>query len=145
VDGEDLVVRNVIMTCFGGSYDTGDDGQTESGVPDTGALPTPMVALPIRSSEAATAGSPLAFTGPHIPWGTPVTVWLEAAGEATAKGPYPLDDNGPLVARYPTHAIDANPSVAHAFSPDYPVDKLANSWEMAGVSYRIHGAAKYIS
>lgn len=145
VDGADLVVRNITATCFGGSFDSGDSGDTESGVKNTGALPPPMVALPIRSTEAATKGSPLAFKGQHIPWGTGVTVWREADGESTAKGPFPLNDNGPDVLHYPTHALDVNPSIAHMFSPSMAVRDLPNKWSMSGMSYRIHGAAKYIS
>src|ERR1043165_8825212 len=61
IDGDDLVVRNIYATCFGGKFDLGDNGQTESGVMNDG-FPTadadPMgVALPIRSTEASTRNS----------------------------------------------------------------------------------------
>lgn len=36
VDGDDLVVRNITATCFGGMFDSGDNGETESGVPNNG-------------------------------------------------------------------------------------------------------------
>ena len=148
VDGDDLVVRNILATCFGGEFDSGDDGQTESGVMNDG-FPTadapPMgVALPIRSVEAATRGSPLAFAGTHIPWLTTVKVWREADGESTAIDCL-LIDNGPDVLVYPSHALDLNPNVALHFSPGFDPRKIANDWSGAGFSYRIIGAAKYVS
>lgn len=145
VDGDDLCVDNILATCFGGQYDSGDDGQTESGVLNNGSDPTLMgIALPIRSTEASTSESPLAFKGPHIPWGTQVNVWRTADGET--KGVIcKLIDNGPDVRDYPNHALDLNPNVAAYFAPDFDPKKLANEWSGEGFSYRIIGGAKWIS
>ncbi len=143
IDGEDIVVRNVIATCFGGAHDSGDDGQTESGVLNNGSNPELMgVALPIRSTEAATAGTPLAFPGPHIPWKTPVMVWRDDAGEDSALACI-LIDNGPDDKKYPTHALDVNPNVALKLTPGADPLKVANEWGESGISYRILGGAKY--
>lgn len=145
VDGEDLVVRNIKATCFGGADDAGDNGETESGIMNNGSDPKLMgVALPIRSTEAATRNSPLAFKGPHIPWRTPVRVWREKDGEAAALTCI-LIDNGPRVSEYPTHALDLNPPAALYFSPDFDPKEVANKWGGDGFSYRIIGGAKWIS
>ena len=148
VDGDDLVVRAIHATCFGGKFDTGDNGQTESGILNNG-FPTadayPMgVALPIRSTEAATRNSPLAFKRSHIPWKTVVQVWREADGEETSVDCI-LIDNGPDVSNYPSHALDLNPNVALHFAPDVDPTKIANEWSDDGFSYRIVGGAKYVS
>lgn len=146
IDGNDIVVRNVIATCFGGKFDAGDNGQTESGILNDGSDPNLFgVALPVRSTEAATRPSPLADpVKPHIPWRSSVMVWRESEGEQTAIE-CELIDNGPDVAKYPTHALDLNPNVAHAFAPDFPVEKLANEWEGQGFSFRVIGGAAYVS
>lgn len=145
IDGDDLVVRNIKATCFGGAYDAGDNGQTESGVMNDGSDPNLMgVALPIRSTEAATKDSPLAFKGPHIPWKTKVIVW-RGDEETAAKIECALLDNGPDVSEYPDHALDVTEAVAAMYSPEIPRNKLANTWSMDGFSYRIIGGAKYIS
>jgi len=148
IDGEDLVVRNIKATCFGGKFDAGDTGQTESGVDNSG-FPTadayPMgVALPIRSVEKATRGSPLAFKGPHIPWLTKILVWKEDEGEDTAVEGI-LIDNGPDVSRYPDHALDLNPNFVLHYEPDFDPRRVANHWSGEGFSYRIVGGAKYVS
>lgn len=143
MDGADLVVRNITASCFGGAYDSGDNGRTESGILNDGSDPSLMgVALPIRSTEAATRTSPLAFAGPHIPWFSVVKVWREAEGEASAVRCV-LIDNGPDQLRCPTHAIDLNPNVALKFSPGFDPRRIANEWLGHGFSYRIPGAAKY--
>ena len=145
VDGEDLVVRNVKATCFGGKFDAGDSGETESGVMNDGRDPKLMgIALPIRSTEAATRLSPLAFKGPHLPWNTLVKVWREEDGADTAIT-CRLIDNGPDVRRFPAHALDLNPNVAAHFAPGFPVRKLANQWSGSGFNYRILGGAKWVS
>lgn len=148
VEGDDLVVRNIKATCFGGRFDSGDNGETESGVmnngfPTAGAYPM-GVALPIRSTESATRDSPLAFKGPHIPWKTTVRVWHEADGESNGYDCI-LIDNGPDVSKFPTHALDLNPNVALLFAPTFDPRKLADDWSGEGFSYRIVGGAKYIS
>ncbi|MDR3406399.1 MAG: hypothetical protein P4L99_28195 [Chthoniobacter sp.] len=143
IDGQDIVVRGVLATCFGGGHDQGDNGETESGIPNDGRNPHLLgVALPIRSIEAATAGSPLAFPGLHIPWESEVRVWRDADGEDTAIVTQ-LIDNGPNDRKYPTHGLDMTVSAAHHFAPHIPVELLANSWEGEGFSYRIKGAARY--
>jgi hypothetical protein len=148
IDGLDLVVENITATCFGGMYDSGDNGKTESGFNNRGDDSTQsntcQCALPIRSTEAATRNSPLAFKGPHIPWLTVVKVWRAADGEGTAIKCV-LTDNGPLYAQYPTHAIDLNPPAVQALGTNIPIQKLANTWSESGISYRIIGGAKYIS
>jgi hypothetical protein len=143
VDGPDLVVRGIRATCFGGGFDTGDDGQTESGVMNDGRNPSLLgVALPIRSIEASTRPSPLAFPGKHIPWLTPVTVWLEANGEQSAIRCILIDD-GPDVLQYPDHALDLTVAAASHFAPGFPIKRLANEWSGRGFSYRIVGGAQY--
>ena len=148
IDGNDLIIRNVTATCFGGKYDAGDDGQTESGWRNNGdgsdQSNTFQVALPIRSTEAATSCSPIAFKGPHIPWLTPVMVWREQDGEQTAVKAI-LTDNGPDVSKFPSHALDLNPPLALHFAPYFALSQIANKWEGTGFSYRIIGGAKYIS
>ncbi len=99
IDGDDLLIENITATCFGGGHDAGDSGATESGVWNDGRDPHLMgVALPIRSTEAATRNSPLAFKGPHIPWLTKVKVWRVADGEESAVE-CRLLDKGPMVSR----------------------------------------------
>jgi hypothetical protein len=146
VDGDDLVIRNVIATCFGGAYDKGDNGQTESGVLNDGSNDILQVALPIRSTERATRDSPLAFKGPHIPWKTEVKVWRESEGEETAISAI-LTDNGPDYLHFPTHAFDCNPLLALHFNHNPRINMLnvANLWASSGMSCRIVGGAKYIS
>lgn len=148
IDGDDLVVRNVTATCFGGPFDSGDDGRTESGVdnrgyPKAGAYPM-GVALPIRSVEAATRSSPLAFKGPHIPWLTKVKVW-KGPDESWRSVDCILIDNGPNVARFPEHALDLSPNVTLVFAPQFNPRLLADQWSGYGFSYRIIGGAKWIS
>ena len=148
VDGDDLVVKNITATCFGGKYDLGDNGETESGWKNNGdgseQSNTFQVALPIRSIERATQSSPIAFKGQHIPWLSVVKVWREQYGEETAVKAV-LTDNGPDISRFPNHAIDLNPPLAQHFAPYFPLNKIANNWEGTGFSYRIIGGAKYIS
>jgi hypothetical protein len=143
IDGNDLVVTGIKATCFGGRHDAGDNGLTESGIRNDGSNNLLLCALPIRSLEAATKDSPLAFPGAHIPWRTPVIVWRE--GEEHNGIACLLADNGPDVSRFPTHALDLNPQAALHFSPGYDPVKIANEWSMDRMCYRIVGGAKFIS
>lgn len=143
VDGDDLVVRCVKVTAFGGGHDTGDDGRTESGLMNDGRDPHLLgCALPIRSTEAATRVSPLAFKGPHIPWQTNVRFWEgddEQDGVDTV-----LIDNGPDEVKYPTHAGDLTVYAASLFAPHIPIHEVANRFAMT-LSYRIIDGAKWVS
>lgn len=143
IQGADIIMRNVIVTCFGGAHDLGDNGQTESGVLNDGSDPNLMgCALPIRSTEKATRNSPLANANkPHIPWGTEVRFWRGDVEKAVISTK--LIDNGPDVATYPTHLGDLTEAAAAKFSPNIPRDKLANGFS-AVLSYRVIGGAKYI-
>lgn len=143
IDGADVVVRNVTVTCFGGDYDTGDNGETESGVRTRGNPGIMGCALPIRSTEAATRRSPLANAcKPHIPWLTEVHFWGNGIPESDPVI-CRLLDNGPDVSRYPTHAGDLTPAAAAKFAPHIPLERIANEFE-ATLSYRIIGGAQYV-
>ncbi len=144
IDGPDILVRNVIVTSFGGGHDSGDDGRTESGVMNDGRDPNLLgCALPIRSTEKATNKSPLASRlKTHIPWNTEVRFWQgedEITGIITR-----LIDNGPDVSKYPTHAGDLTVYAAHFFNPAIPVRDMANRFEMI-LSYRIIGGAAFVN
>jgi hypothetical protein len=144
-DGNDILALNVIVTCFGGGYDSGDNGQTESGVLNDGSDPNLLgCALPIRSTEAATKGSPLACaTKPHIPWGTLVRFWRADMPESTGIT-VKLIDNGPDVKKYPSHAGDLTVAAAAHFWPNTSRCLLPNNFEMR-LNYRVIGAVPYTS
>lgn len=144
IDGDDILIENVKATCFGGPYDAGDDGQTESGIMNDGSNSIKQIALPIRSTEHATACSPLANPRkPHIPWETICSVWRASEGEGSARRAM-LTDNGPDVALYPDHAMDFNPELVLDFEPDADPKKVANNWMGVGFCCRIPGGAKYV-
>lgn len=141
-DSDDIVVRNVKVTAFGGGNDAGDNGQTESGVLNDGSNPSLMgCALPIKANESATKNSPLAFT-PHIAWHTKVRFWQGQAESAAIETE--LIDNGPDVQRYPDHAGDLTVAAAQKFAPSIPLKDMANKFEMT-LSYRIIGGKKFIT
>jgi hypothetical protein len=157
IDGNDLLFSGLV-TAFGGIEDVldgSDDGATESGQPtaikvngqwrDTGLL---GCALPIRSTEAATVESPLAFKGPHIRWGTLVKFWpvgqaepeLQLGLPPSAANTFPLVDNGP---EYSTgHVADLTKFAAAVFAPQMPLDRLTSDFEMK-MNIRVIGGAKY--
>ena len=147
VDGADLVVRNIVANTLSAAITTAAIMVSpESGLRTRGNLGLLGCALPIRSLEASTRLSPLAFKGPHFPWFIPVKVWREADGEDSAllleKG---LIDNGPDVLKYPTHALDLTVAGRRHFAPEIPLIKIADDFELSGLSYRIVGGAQWIS
>lgn len=128
VDGEDLVVENIRMTCFGGYEDTGDNGQTASGMP-TKHRPEPFgCALPILPSVNSTSNSPF----PLLPWGTVVHV---VVGEIEFF--CPLIDNGP--GKETGNALDLAPRCARLLK----ADATANNFEAVG-SYRVLKGATFL-
>jgi hypothetical protein len=154
VQGDDIIFSGVV-TAFGGIEDCEsgqDDGNTESGQPtavlkdgqwqDTGLL---GCALPIRSIEAATKQSPLAFKGPHIPWGTLVKFWPvteDEPAQIVGQNTFPLVDNGP--ATWTQHVADLAKFAAAIFAPTMPADKLTSDFAIS-MNVRILGGAKFVS
>jgi len=132
IDGDDLVVRNIVATCGAGLSARVDYGSDETFL---------GVALPVLGRHPATAGSPLAFPVP-IPWQTVVTVWREADGEDSALTCH-LVGNGPDVSRWPTHALDMSEALVARFEPAMKgMRQPAGSfWTGLGFSYRVHGVA----
>lgn len=89
VDGDDLVVRNVRATWFGGDDDPNDDGQTASGVNTKDNALCMGVALPMNGYNSHICqGSPLI----KFPWNTRVKVYNHGTG---AVAYLPLIDIGP--------------------------------------------------
>lgn len=128
VDGDDLVVVNGRATAFGGYDDSGDDGQTASGMP-TRHIPEPFgCALPFLPSVNSTSNSPF----PLFPWGTVVEV---TCGSIVFY--CPLIDNGP--AKQTGNAIDLCVRCARLIDPK----ATANSFE-ATVSFRVLKGATFL-
>jgi len=140
IDGADIVVEDIVITCFGGAYDPQDDGRTASGVntkrnPNIAAVSLPM---DIGACSPHTQGSPL----PRIPWGTPVAVTIN--GQTVKFGSGVIDIGPGKQASKPgePHALDLTPGAAAVFAPGVPFRKLASCFEERG-SFRIIGGAKY--
>lgn len=128
VDGEDLVVNDVRATCFGGYSDSGDNGETASGMP-TKHRPEPFgCALPILPGVQATSGSPI----PLLPWGTVVHVMC---GEIEFF--CPVIDNGP--SKSSENGLDLCVRCAKLINPN----ANANNFE-AKVSYRVLKGATFL-
>jgi hypothetical protein len=128
VDGDDLVVKNVRATAFGGYDDAGDNGETASGMM-TKHTPEPFgCALPILPNTNATSGSPF----PLLPWGT--VVYVEC-GDVSFY--CPVIDNGP--AKSTGNGIDLCVRCAKLIDPK----ATANNFE-AVVSYRVIKGATFL-
>ena len=126
VDGDDIVVRGVPATWFGGANDPEDDGETASGVNTKKRPNIQACALPL--SYGPCAGSPI----PKVPWGTKVEVTHLASGKQII---VPVIDLGP--ARDTGHGIDLTVTAFEEFAP-LLTGKIV-------VDYRILGAARYVT
>ena len=135
VDGNDIVVIGARATCFGGSNDSQDNGETASGTstkfnPLMQACSLPMIYT--GTSQAllkALGGSPL----PRVPWRTLVAV--------TANGVtynFPVIDLGP--AKHTGNALDLTIAAARRFNPH----ATASNFELR-CDYRIIGASKFLT
>jgi hypothetical protein len=136
IDGADLVVENCRATCFGGTADPQDSGDTASGI-STRDPKVLGVALPMNgkhftglnaAEHAALDGSPI----PRIPWKTIVRV--ESGG---ISHDFPVIDLGP--AKRTGNAIDLTIAAARKFKPNATATNFS-----ATVSYRILGGARYV-
>lgn len=137
IDGNDVVVDNCRMTCFGGSDDPQDSGRTASGVstkerPDLAACSLPMDGRMFqglsKAEHAALDGSPI----PRVPFKTVVRVTV---GDKTLD--LPVIDLGP--GKRTGNALDLTIAAARLFDPA----ATARSFEARG-SYRVLGAATFL-
>jgi hypothetical protein len=133
LDEDDIVMRNVTATWFGGVDDPLDNGETSSGV-STRDPDVLGCALAVVSRHPSTKGAPLAFPAPGlkpgIPWKTDVEISYQGKSITV-----PLLDNGP--AQSAGDAIDLTQAVFKFFGVSLKVGILH------GVNVRIIGAAKY--
>ena len=125
VDGDDIVVRGVQATWFGGAHDPEDNGETASGINTKKRPSIQACALPM--SYGPCAGSPI----PKLPWATKVEVTHLASGE---KITVPVIDLGP--ARDTGHAIDLTVAAFGQFA-QLSEGKIV-------VDYRVLGAARFV-
>jgi 3D (Asp-Asp-Asp) domain-containing protein len=136
VDGDDIIVQDVRATCFGGSADPQDSGQTASGISTKANPKLAACALP----RAYTGNSPAliaALGGSPIPASVPFKSRVQVTcGDVTFIVPF--IDLGP--GKRTGNAIDLTPAAARM------INSKANARNFsATVSYRILGAAKYAS
>jgi len=134
VDGDDILVIGVTGTCFGGSNDPMDSGETASGISTKDNPSLKACALPMVYNGSnkplikALGGSPI----PKVPWGTKVEIM--ANGKRLV---VPVIDLGP--AKRTGDAIDLTVAAARFFQPT----ATANSF-LLHCSYRILGGAKFL-
>lgn len=137
VEGDDLVLRNVRATCFGGSHDTQDSGETASGV-STKDPSTLGVALP-RNYNGSSAAVRRALQGSPIPEGLPFKTPVEITDHSTGRtGIFPFIDLGPNLDT--THnGADLTVAAARMFRHDASATNFGMVCDV-----RIIGGAKYI-
>lgn len=131
VDGDDIVVENVVCTFFGGTHDPMDNGETASGV-STKPQGSRGVALPMdKKGFSKTEGSPI----PVLPWKTPIEI-TNLANRKTASAP--LLDIGPSKHAASHAAIDLTEAVFVALGGSTHAGRM-------NVNFRILGGAAFVS
>jgi hypothetical protein len=134
VDGNDILVIGVTATCFGGSKDPDDSGETASGIstkdnPTLKACALPMIYTGTNKALLkALGGSPL----PKVPWNTPVEIMSNGKRLVV-----PVIDLGP--AKRTGDAIDLTIAAARYFKSNASATNF-----LLECSYRIIGGAKYL-
>lgn len=130
IDGEDLVMRNVYVTAFGGTNDVMDSGETASGL-STAKNPNFMgAALPMRRDASRhLRNSPV----PKVPWRTKVIFSDPMTGTVAETE---LIDEGP--ANWTGNGADMTIAAARMFQRR----ATANNFKMK-LNVRIVGGAKY--
>lgn len=114
LDGSDLVILNARCTCFGGSSDPQDNGETASGISTKNpacrgvALPRCYTGTSLR--ELAALGG--AAIPSHLPFHTTVEIEAISSGHKVLA---PFIDLGP--ARHTGNACDLTIAVAKEFNP----------------------------
>lgn len=136
IDGADIIVTNARATCFGGSGDPQDGGDTASGIstaknPGLAACSLPMDGRMFSklspAEHRALDGSPI----PRMPWKTIVRVTHNGQTEE-----FPVVDLGP--GKRTKNALDLTIAAARRFNPK----ASATNFEMR-CDFRILGAAQF--
>ena len=131
IEGDDIIVKNVPCTWFGGTDDPQDSGETASGFSTKDHPHAPGCSLPMDGfHHAATDGSPI----PRLPWKTMVEVTNRANGQKTS---VPLIDLGPNKAAASHAAIDLT-------KPAFTSIGGSINAGVIKVDYRIPGGAKHV-
>jgi hypothetical protein len=147
IDGNDIVVNDIVITCFGGAFDPQDDGETASGVntrnsPNVQGVSLPMDGRQYSMSPAehrALDGSPI----PKMPWHTLVEVTIKGKTFTPQSGVLDLGPGKQASRPGEPHALDLTVAAAKLFAPDASLQSLATCFEARG-RYRIFGGAKYL-
>lgn len=149
VDGDDLVIEDVIFTAFGGIgggkiFDPDDSGATASGR-NTKKEEISGVALPMdtrgrdvsHATHDALDGSPI----PWLPWGTKVEVTIDGKTYTPPDGVVDIGPNKRVSKPGRAKACDLTVWAARHFAPDMEPRQIAKYFERRG-SLRIIGGAK---
>lgn len=136
IEGEDLVIKNARVTCFGGTNDPQDSGETASGI-STKPPQTLGCALP-RNYTGPHAPTRRALEGSPIPEKLPWKTQVEFTDVQTGKSiTVPFIDLGPDL--HTGNGGDLTVAAAKQFNPA----ATARSFEMQA-DIRIIGGAKYL-
>ncbi len=126
VQGNDLVVSNVVCTWFGGPHDKSDDGSTASGISTRDHPNLVGCALPMNGCHSRlTDGSPL----PRLPWWTLVNVTNLSTGDTAS---VPLIDLGPSKYARSHAAIDLTEAAFRLLGGDLKVGSMRVDFSVAG-------------
>ncbi len=141
VVGQDIVLRGVRATCFGGAADPEDSGETASGISTKAFAWLAAVSLPMdgrmfssksKSFHTALDGSPI----PRVPWGTMVQI-THMNGVDVPDYTFPVIDLGP--AKRTGNALDLTIAAARIYSARASATNFT-----ATVDFAILGGAKYL-
>ena len=145
VDGDDLLIRDVVITCFGGDADPQDDGTTASGINTKGnpAIAAVSVAMDGRQFKGLTAAEHRALDGcpiPRLPYHTLVEIEV---GDKIIRPSAGIIDLGPgkQATTKPGEPHGADLTIAAARQLD--ITASAVDFEARG-NVRILGGAKYV-
>lgn len=133
--GEDLVVRNVRCTCFGGLHDPQDSGKTASGL-STKNPKVRGVALPRRyigKNRAVLKALGDGLFPPRLPFHLQVEITELKTGKKTTA---PFIDIGP--ATHTGNYLDVTVAVAREFDPKATATRFAMRCD-----FRVIGGARY--
>lgn len=144
VFGDDLVIRDVKATCFGGSSDRMDNGMTASGFPTKGHDEFVGCSLPMRHPNVkGLRNSPI----PLMPYGVfttgednPSGAHCEITYKNGDKHTMPVIDLGPDIGRFPENALDLTVGAARLENKH----ATANNFSTIVRQVKIIGGAKYL-